>query len=103
MSSHADCTHPSTKAARAACRAGRPMPPAGEAPTKARRLIDPDKLTHMQRVDPITGEPIGPEIPLSRPAAKHPYMSGHCANGFHDRCAGVYAGTACTCDCDHAQ
>lgn len=96
MSSHADCTHEKTKAARAACRSGRP---AGE----ARRLIDPSKLRYMQRVDPITDEPIGPPIPLTREAVKHPYMSGHCATGHHDRCAGVYAGTACTCECDHTR
>lgn len=99
MSSHANCTHPKTKAARAACRAGRPATEG----KPAKRLIDPDTLTHMQRVDPVSGEPIGPEIPLARPAVKHPYVSGHCSTGNHDRCAGVYAGVSCSCTCDHAQ
>ena len=38
-----------------------------DAPTaEPRRLIDPSKITHMQRVDPITHEPIGPRIPLKK-------------------------------------
>jgi DNA (cytosine-5)-methyltransferase 1 len=30
---------------------------------------------------------------------KHPYRSGFCGTSRHSRCAGVYAGTACTCGC----
>lgn len=93
MSSHANCTHEKTKAARAACRAGKAQP---------KRLIDPDTLTHMQRLDPVTGEPIGPKIKLRERAGKD-YISGHCATGNHDRCAGVYAGTSCSCTCDHTR
>lgn len=30
---------------------------------------------------------------------RHPYRSGHCGTGGHDRCTGAYAGVACTCTC----
>lgn len=103
MASHADCTHEKTKAARAACRAGRE--PRGDMPKASpRRLIDPDDYPIMRRVDPQTGEPIGPPIDTRKKASddaayRPAVMSAFCGTtGRHDACPG--GGTQWTCQCE---
>lgn len=99
MSSHASCTHEKTKAARAACRAGKlgeaSQPsdaPAGGAAKKLRAKADHAAIKF--GTAKAEGEP-------SRNAKL--YMSGHCATGNHDRCKGMYALTPCTCtECNHS-
>lgn len=94
MSAHADCTHEKTKAARAACRAGK-APATPDLRNTRERLI-----AKAAKADAKLGEPRDEGAERSSIDSKL-YISGHCATGNHERCAGVYAGVNCSCICDH--
>lgn len=97
-SSHATCAHEKTKAARAACRAGK-NPPA------ASRADDPNPRARLREKAARSSEKFGDvreevaDLGKTMSASAKLYMSGHCATSNHDRCIGIYALTPCTCTC----
>lgn len=107
MLSHASCTHEKTKAARAACRAGKNPPAAARAddPSPRARLREQAAKASAKIGEPKAHEGDAPDLGRKMSAGAKIYMSGHCATGNHDRCIGIYALTPCTCHChsDHAE
>lgn len=80
--SHANCTHEKTKAARSACRkAGTDRPP-----------VEPKAKTAAER----------PEYEPSADATKGEALSGFCGTNNHTACPGAGKQWSCTCDC-HAK
>lgn len=91
MSSHADCTHEKTKAARAACRAGK-NPPA------AARADDPSRTTKLREKAAKASEKLGQPKAEGDAAYRPAVMSAFCGGNNHDSCPG--GGTQWTCQCD---
>lgn len=93
MSSHANCTHEKTKAARAACRAGKE--PRGDMPQATATKLREKAASASEKL----GKP-KPEGTTSVTASAA--ISGFCSNGTHDRCPGGGKQWHCSCDCHSA-
>lgn len=94
MTSHANCTHEKTKAARAACRAGKAQPDGTPARTAAERLADKAAQAASKVSKPHSHE--------GDPVVRHGNICGPCGNGSHDRCPQGGRQWYCTCrEADH--
>lgn len=95
MSSHANCTHEKTKAARAACRAGKE--PRGDMPqaTPATDRLREKAASASEKLSQPKAEGATSTTPAQA-------VSGFCANGTHDRCPGGGKQWHCSCDCHSA-
>ena len=99
MTSHANCTHEKSKAARAACRAGKaPI----SSPTEAKATRDDAATRLREKATKATKGRLSEARCHTgdQPSrASKAYMSGHCSIDNHDACRGIYALTPCTCTC----
>lgn len=90
MTTHANCTHEKTKAARAACRAGKE--PRGDMPrASASKLREKAASASLK-----FGDAKDEGATSSKPATA---ISGFCGNANHDRCPGGGKQWHCDCDC----
>jgi hypothetical protein len=86
---HANCTHPKTKPARALCRAGKAQP---EGTPTVKPEAPAEKAS--KRRDWAEVE--------ERPVVRHGNVSGSCGITFHERCMGGGRQWYCTCECHMA-
>jgi hypothetical protein len=105
MTTHTNCSHPKTKAARSACRAGKAQPDGTPARSAAERLADKAAASSAKVGKPKAHSGDFPE-PNAEEVGKGPYAkiytSGHCNIGNHHICTGQYTLTPCTCTCHAA-
>lgn len=94
MTTHANCTHPKTKAARSACRAGKAQPDGTTNRTAAERLADKaaEAVTKVSRAHDFYGDD-------TRRYDRKGNISGTCGIEHHDRCRVGGKQWFCTCDC----
>jgi hypothetical protein len=104
MTTHSNCTHEKTKAARAACRAGKPQSDGTPATSAADRLAAKAAASSSKIGKPKahSGDFPEPSAEVGKGHYAHIYVSGHCNIGNHHICTGQYTLTPCTCDCHTA-
>lgn len=93
MSSHANCTHEKTKAARSACRAGKPAADGTPARPAAERLAD--------KAAPAAGKVKAKAFSGddTRRYDRKGNVSGTCGMEDHERCRVGGRQWFCTCEC----
>jgi hypothetical protein len=95
MTTHTNCSHPKTKSARAACRAGKPQPDGTPARSAAERLADKAAASTAGKV----GKPRDFYGDDTRRFDRKGNISGTCGIEHHDRCRVGGKQWFCTCEC----
>lgn len=104
MTTHANCTHPKTKAARALCRTAAAS---GRTHDEQRKLNIQDNATASRRAV-IADKHAKLKTKISEPHDESgdvpvaSAISGFCGNDNHDRCPGGGKQWHCDCDCHTA-